>query len=399
MIPNLNYNGQQNILEFLDQVEHVILMHGWTSSQAFSQLLVMLSGPAFDCIKEALREWAAYNGMTERDLLASPLCPTFEDASRVLLDSFGGPDLEELKMKAMKNCKLSKFGSCTEYYYTKLRLINRVNARMSNERKVHLLLSGMPANLRVTLGLKQCVTPEKLLESLKCVERYSIPDNTQETATLEEINKQLKKLQLKQEQTEITREVNHLTDAQAAGRPAIKNPTYISAAKSIDPQKPKKKPNRRGRGRGSHDGPYGPPAINVYQGALPYYPPRGMQPGAGGYADYPPPRGRVSAGRGGGPRQPHHKQQLHYPRSQYSSYPNYEYANQGLYPAQYMRQAESPMTAPVLRAIDYPQQAQQGQHRPQRPARPPRQDPQEVICYACNEVGHMQRACPYRNQA
>lgn len=85
--------------------------------------------------------------MSEGAFLKSDLAPKFKDVVKLLENCFGyreTPESIERQILAM-NRKQFKTGS--DYYFTKLHLINKLDVNMSARKKIKFLLKGLPKPL------------------------------------------------------------------------------------------------------------------------------------------------------------------------------------------------------------------------------------------------------------
>ena len=165
MLPgNDCYDGHGHVEDFLHRFEAIAKVHGWDPDSKAYYFPLCLTGTCRNWFRTFLAEY--------RRRVNDPAAePPFAEMKKNFSEVFASKITEDELEQRLRNRKRAAGETIYDYYYSIMRLCDRLRG-IDDEKRIKYLLKGLPRSLATNLFLQKPATPGDLLDLLESHEQF-----------------------------------------------------------------------------------------------------------------------------------------------------------------------------------------------------------------------------------
>ncbi|CAL8147000.1 unnamed protein product [Orchesella dallaii] len=210
-LQGLQYTGSEPPTAFIEALDTLALVNRWDEKGKRCSLLFHLQGAAKDCYNNHITDLMELHDYdTKEELFSSSHEPTYDKMCDWLRTSFSVRETPEVLQRELREIKYVNFPSAAMYFHQAVRLMNRIDRSMSEQKRIGHLIKGIPEDIALKVYLMQPKTTMEVLEFLNQNEKFASLYHRKETHNLEVDLKKMMTSFFTQHMKETRQEMNNL---------------------------------------------------------------------------------------------------------------------------------------------------------------------------------------------
>jgi Retrotransposon gag protein len=158
MHPDNFYDGKTSVKSFLEKYEAIAVANNWTDKQKLQNFVLHISGAVKDFYKAYQTKNASFS---------------WTDLKDAVLAAFQSKTTKEEFERKLRERRMVRNETVEDYYWNMDRLFQKVDPKMTDDRKISYLIRGIHPVVAREVYAKEPKKPEDVLAALRSIEKFN----------------------------------------------------------------------------------------------------------------------------------------------------------------------------------------------------------------------------------